>query len=292
MSTKVILITGCSSGFGEITAKTLSQKGHTVYASMRDVHGRNRKKSEALRTWAQSNNQDLRTIEIDVANEGSIHQGVEQILALSGHIDVLVNNAGWGSIGFVETYSLKEAKEQFEVNVFGLFNLTKSVLPYMRKQQSGLIINISSIVGRAVFPMFSMYCASKFAVEGMSQSWKYELAPIGVDSVIVEPGIYPTTNFFQKLQSYSPEPNEKVNKAYGDLANMPQAFGEKVAQMVESGNFNDPQIVADTIAKLIETPFGQRPIRVVADPMTESLYQPYNDQAESLQGKFLEMFMG
>lgn len=289
---KIILITGCSSGFGEITAKTLAKNGHTVYASMRDTGGRNRAKAQALTEWAQTNNLDLRTLEIDVVEKESIQHGIAHILSESGGIDVLVNNAGWGGLGFIETYSLQLAKEQFEVNVFGLFNVTKAVLPTMRGQHSGLIINISSIVGRAVFPMFSMYCASKFAVEGMSQSWKYELAPIGVDSVIVEPGIYPTTNFFEKLQSNSPTPDETINTAYGDLANMPQAFGEKVEQMVESGNFNDPQIVADTILNLINTPYGQRPIRVVADPMTESLYQPYNDQAESLQGKFLEIFMG
>ncbi len=288
---KVVLITGCSSGFGEITAKTLALSGCTVYASMRDMHGRNSIKAEALNSWAQEKQVDLKTIEMDVVKEDSIQKGVEQILSQSGTIDVLVNNAGWGGLGFIETYSLALAKEQFEVNVFGLFSVTKAVLPTMRKQHSGLIVNISSIVGRAVFPMFSMYCGSKFAVEGMSQSWKYELAPIGVDSVIVEPGIYPTTHFFEKLQSHSPGPDDVVNLDYGDLANMPQAFGEKVAQMVESGNFNDPQIVADSILKLINTPFGERPIRVVADPMTEALYEPYNDQAEALQGKFLEMFL-
>ncbi|MGB0177406.1 MAG: SDR family NAD(P)-dependent oxidoreductase, partial [Owenweeksia sp.] len=207
-------------------------------------------------------------------------------------IDVLVNNAGWGGLGFIETYSLEQAKKQFEVNVFGVFNVTKAVLPFMRSHRNGLVVNISSIVGRAVFPMFSMYCASKYAVEGMSQSWKYEWAPISVDSVIVEPGIYPTTNFFAKLENNSPASNEAIGLEYGDLAKMPQAFGENVQQMVESGNFNDPQLVADTILKLCRTPYGQRPIRVVADPVTEGLYQPYNDQAEKLQNQFLEMFLG
>ncbi len=289
---KVVLITGCSSGFGEITAKTLAQNGYIVYASMREMSARNSVKAEALNAWAREAQVNLQTLEMDVVDEDSIQNAIGQIISRSGSIDILVNNAGWGGLGFIETYSLELAKNQFEVNVFGLFNVTKAVLPNMRRQRSGLIINISSIVGRAVFPMFSMYCASKFAVEGMSQSWKYELAPIGVDSVIVEPGIYPTTHFFEKLQSNSPAPNEVVNSDYGDLANMPQAFGQKVAQMIESGNFNDPQLVADAILKLVNTPYGERPIRVVADPMTETLYKPYNNEAEALQKKFLEMFLG
>jgi len=289
---KVALITGCSSGFGKITAQTLALNGFTVYASMREVLGRNANQAAELNEWAQSHGVNLRTIELDVTDETSIKKAVDKIRLWDGTVDVLVNNAGWGSLGFIENYSLGEAKQQFDVNVFGLFNVTKAVLPIMRKNRSGLVINISSIVGRAVFPMFSMYCASKYAVEGLSQSWKYEWAPIGVDSVIVEPGIYPTTDFFAKLERYSPAPVEAIGNEYGDLANMPQAFGENVQQMVESGNFNDPQLVADAILKLSNTPFGERPIRVVVDPMTEELYRPYNDQAVEVQNKFLEMFLG
>lgn len=288
----VILITGCSSGFGKITAQTLAEKGHIVYASMRQILGKNAPVASELEEWAQANGAKLRTIELDVEHEDSVRNAIEEILSRERSIDVLVNNAGWGGLGFVETYSLEDAQKQFDVNVFGLFNVTKAVLPVMRKNRSGLVINISSIVGRAVFPMFSMYCASKYAVEGMSQSWKYEWAPIGVDSVIIEPGIYPTTRFFETLGKNSPAPDESISAEYGDLANMPQSFSENVSQMVESGNYNNPQIVADSILRLIDTPFGERPIRIVADPMTEDLYQPYNQQAEALQDQFLQRFLG
>lgn len=289
---QVILITGCSTGFGYVSAKALAEKGHTVYASMRDIKGKNSQPANELDKWASEEGLNLSSIELDVTDEHSINNAIQVILTKESRIDVLVNNAGWGSVGFVETYSTRQAKQQFEVNVFGLFNVTKAVLPSMRKNKAGLIINISSIVGRAVFPMFSLYSGSKHAIEGMSQSWKYELAPIGVDSVIVEPGIYPTTNFYESLAANSPEPDDQINTDYGELANLPKSFGENVLQMVESGNYNDPHLVAHAIIRLIETPFGERPIRVVADPMTENLYKPYNEHAETLQNSFLEMFLG
>ena len=178
---KVILITGCSTGFGYMNSKALAQKGNTVYASMRDIEGKNAKPAAELNEWALQQGVSLKTLDLDVTNEDSIQNAVKHILSEQDGIDVLVNNAGWGSVGFIETYSTEQIKQQFEINVFGLVNVTKAVIPSMRKNRTGLIINISSIVGRAVFPMFSMYSASKHAVEGMSQSWKYELAPIGVD---------------------------------------------------------------------------------------------------------------
>ena len=191
---KTILITGASSGFGRDTAETLHRAGHTVYASMRGVQGKNREAAEALRKLG------IKTVELDVSDDASVEAGVETVLAEAGKIDVLVNNAGIASAGVTEAFTTEQAKAIFDTNVIGLLRVTRAVLPSMRQQHDGLIINIGSILGRVTFPFVGIYGASKFAVEALTDSLRYEVSQLGVEVVEVQPSGYPT-NFFTNLQT-------------------------------------------------------------------------------------------
>ncbi len=256
---KVVVITGSSSGFGELTTHSLSKAGYTVYATMRNVAGKNSDKARELGALPGVN-----IVDLDVTQDSSIHGAIETILAKEGKIDVLVNNAGIGSGGFTEPFSAEEFRRLFDVNVFGVQRLMNAVLPAMRKEGSGLVINVSSVMGRMVIPYAGAYTASKWALEGLSESYKYELAPTGVDIAIVEPGGF-GTNFLSGLLTASDE--ERVN-SYGELNAIPQQMWEGFGKHLQSENGPDPQEVADAIVQLIESPQGQRPLRTVVDPMT------------------------
>jgi NAD(P)-dependent dehydrogenase (short-subunit alcohol dehydrogenase family) len=174
---KVALVTGASSGIGEETARMLQEAGFATYAVARRV--------DRMAALAEKG---VTTFAMDVTDDASMVAGVDRVIAEQGRIDVLVNNAGDGSYGAVEDVPIDEARRQFEVNVFGLARLVQLVVPHMREQKSGRIINISSIGGKFYEPLGAWYHATKFAVEGLSDSLRLELAPFGIDVVIVEPG--------------------------------------------------------------------------------------------------------
>lgn len=174
---QVALVTGGSSGIGECAVRELLDAGFTVYAVARRV--------ERMQSLADAG---AHVFAMDVTDDASMVAGVERIIAEQGRIDVLVNNAGYGSYGAVEDVPIDEARRQFEVNVFGLARLTQLVTPHMREQRSGRIINISSIGGKFYEPFGAWYHATKFAVEGFSDSLRLELKPFGIDVVIIEPG--------------------------------------------------------------------------------------------------------
>jgi len=175
---KTVLITGSSSGIGKAAAQYFLEKGWNVAATMR--------KPEAEKDLRESDH--LRLIRLDVQDEASISEAVRQTIAAFGRIDVLVNNAGYGLTGVAEFIREADIRRQFDVNVFGLMAVTNAVLPHFRANKSGRIINVSSMGGRVTFPLFSYYHATKFAVEGYSESLNYELNPLGIDVKIIEPG--------------------------------------------------------------------------------------------------------
>ena len=178
---KVILITGASSGIGYDAAQTLAQQGHRVYAAARRVE-----RMEPLKTVG------VQVISMDVTDEASMQKGVESVIQAEGRIDVLINNAGYGYFGVIENVPMEEARKQLEVNVFGLARLTQLVLPYMRKQRSGRIINTSSIAGKMVFYMGGWYNVTKYSVEALSDALRMEMKPFGIDVVMIEPGAIKT----------------------------------------------------------------------------------------------------
>jgi len=177
MSDRVALVTGASSGIGEATARRLQEAGFATYAVARRTDRMSALEDEGVHTFA-----------MDVTDDASMVAGVQRVVDEQGRIDVLVNNAGYGSYGAVEDVPIDEARRQFEVNVFGLARLVQLVLPHMRAQKSGRIINISSVGGKFYEPLGAWYHATKFAVEGFSDSLRLELAPFGIQVVIIEPG--------------------------------------------------------------------------------------------------------
>ena len=192
---KVALVTGSSSGIGYETSLALAREGYFTYATMRDL-----KKEAVIKKIAEEENLPLKVIELDVDNEDSVQTAVKTIIDEKQRIDVLVNNAGWGIWGTAEDVSMKEFREQFETNFFSVVRMIQKIAPIMRKQGTGNIVNISSIAGRIGFPVSTAYISSKFAIEGLSESLRYELGPFGVNVIIIEPGVI-KTNFFDSMRT-------------------------------------------------------------------------------------------
>ncbi len=276
----VALVTGTSSGFGRLIVQTLARQGYGAFASMRETAGRNATASAELRALADKERLWLRVLELDVTDEAAVERAVAQVIEQAGRIDVLVNNAGFSYSGMTEAYTVGQAQRIFDTNFFGAVRMNRAVLPHMRRQGSGLLIHVSSGAGRVVLPGSAHYCASKFALEALAESYRYDLAGLGIDSVIIEPGAHPTPIFAK-----SGRPADPARAAeYGRLAEIP----EKVQGALMASQA-DPQEVANAALELIETPFGKRPLRRVVGPGMGAL-QALNDHAAQLQEKLVQMF--
>jgi NAD(P)-dependent dehydrogenase (short-subunit alcohol dehydrogenase family) len=264
---KVILITGASSGIGKESARLMAQKGFTVYAAARRLD-----KMQAL------NELGIKPLAMDVTDDASVQKGVEELLKNEGRIDVLVNNAGYGSYGALEDVPMSEARYQFDVNVFGMARLIQLALPHMRKQGGGRIINISSMGGKFGEPNGVWYHATKYAVEGLSDSLRMELKQFGIDVVIIEPGAIKT-----EWNKIARENLLKVsgNTAYGTLAKKHAAMFEKFDIKMSS----EPIVIARVIEKAItanrpKTRYiagsGARPVlfmrKILSDRMFDKIF--------------------
>lgn len=243
---KVAIVTGSSSGIGFETALALAREGYHTYATMRDV-----KKSNKILDIATKENLKIEVLELDVNNENTIKKAVEKILNEKKRIDVLVNNAGYFLVGCLEDLSIEDLKEQFETNFFGVVRTIQAVLPTMRNQKSGTIVNISSVAGRIGFPVTPAYISSKFAVEGLSESMRYELSPFGIRTIIIEPGVI-KTNIFTNLKN-----STKSDSVYKDMT---EKVMNGLTMMSEMGT--PPQEVAKTIIKAVssENPLPRYPV--------------------------------
>ena len=229
---KAILVTGASTGIGHATAKYLAEQGHIVYAAARRV--------EKMQDLTASG---VKILSMDVTDDASMISGVNTILKNEKRIDVLVNNAGYGSFGALEDVPISEAKNQFEVNVFGMARLTQLVLPHLREQKSGTIINVSSMGGKFGEPHGSWYHATKYAVEGLSDSLRMELKQFGIDVVIIEPGSINT-----EWTGIAKDNLLKIsgNTAYKNLATKHANFFAKIKG-------SDPIVIAKVIAQAVES---------------------------------------
>lgn len=235
---KVAVVTGSSTGIGYETSLTLARNGFLTYATMRNLN-----KSENMKMVATKENLPIRIKQLDVTDDISVTNAVQAISSEAGRIDVLVNNAGYGLNGAFEDLAMDEIKAQYETNVFGLIRMTQAVLPIMRRQKSGTIVNISSGAGRFGFPSGSAYVSTKFAVEGLSESMSYELEPFGIKVAIVEPGVI-RTNFADGLvvAKKSKDPSSPYSQLMQKAAN---GF-EKMMK-----NASSPDLVANVVLKAI-----------------------------------------
>ena len=261
MSRKVVVVTGASSGFGKLTVLELARRGHTVVATMRDVNGRNALIRSELIDAANAEGYELQVFEMDVVDEVSVNSTIDQVVKQHGKIDVLVNNAGLMPVGITEAYTVADIERLFAVNFFGAVRADRAVLPHMRAAGSGLLVHVTSLMGRVVFPFFGTYSASKFALEGLAEAYRYELKGFGIDSVIVEPGPFPSN-----LISSSPEPSDQsVLASYGEVAAIPGQIKAHANDGQDEANPPSPQRVADAIAHLVEAT-QRRPLRTVVMP--------------------------
>jgi NAD(P)-dependent dehydrogenase (short-subunit alcohol dehydrogenase family) len=231
----VLLVTGCRSGFGLLIAQTAGRAGHTVYAGLRDL-------STADKLRAATEGLDVHPVALDVTSAEQRDAIVARILQEKGRLDALINNAGVGLGGFLELIERSELDRLMEVNFFGLWALTKAVLPTLRTQGSGLVLNITSMAGRSATPGLGAYAASKFAVEGMTEALRHEMRPHGVRVVLLEPGPY-ATDIFQRNRTEA----ARMEPAYQDQY-------DKLNALVEKVKMGDPQDIADLVLRLLTSP--------------------------------------
>ena len=263
MANKVILITGASSGFGSLTAYKLARAGHTVYASMREMAGRNADKVAALRSTAESEGIDLRPLELDVQSQQSADAAIEQIVA-DGRLDVIIHNAGHMVLGPAEAFTPEQYAHLYDVNVLGTQRVNRAALPHLRSQGSGLLVWIGSSSTRGGCPPFlAPYFAAKAAMDAVAVSYASELIRFGIETTIVVPGAYPSgTNHF--LHAGTPDDTARAHQydaAYGELE---VELGPRLTAIFPEGH--DPSAVADEIARVIELPDDERPFRTHVDP--------------------------
>ncbi|MDH6250347.1 NAD(P)-dependent dehydrogenase (short-subunit alcohol dehydrogenase family) [Chryseobacterium sp. H1D6B] len=280
MSKKIVLITGTNSGFGWLAAHSVAVLGHKVYATMRDTEGKNADKAQAL-----SAVENVTVLDVTLTDDRSVEQAVKTIISKEGSIDVLVNNAGFSMHGVAESFTTGDVRAMFDVNVFAPWRFIKQVLPAMRKQQEGLIINVTSGFGRISFPFATVYAASKFGLEGLSEGLHYEVKRLGIDVAILEPGAFPTE--MSQKTVYASE--QSVFEGYGAIAEIPDKMMAAVGELIQTHKTN-PQDVADAIIKLIDTEKGKRPLRTVVDPITGKYIDTINKAVAVQFGKGLTMF--
>jgi NAD(P)-dependent dehydrogenase (short-subunit alcohol dehydrogenase family) len=265
MSKQVILVTGASSGFGLMTAQSLAQAGHTVYASMRETEGRNAPQVAAIVAWAAEPTADLRTVELDVQSEASAQAGVAAVIADTGRLDVIVHNAGHMVFGPAEAFTPDQYIQQYDVNVLGAQRVNRAALPHLRGQGRGLLVWVGSSSTRGGTPPFlAPYFAAKAAMDALAVSYSTELALWGIETTIMVPGAFTKgTNHF----AHSGVPADTARAAEyetGPYAGIADKALKGLASLEPADA--DPAEVARAIVRVVHMPFGKRPFRVHVDP--------------------------
>lgn len=227
VSQKVAIVTGSSSGIGLETSVSLAQNGFLTYATMRNLD-----KSSIIKTATDNESLPIKVVQLNVADSRMINNAIQAIVSEAGRIDILVNNAGYGLVGAFEDLSIDdEIKNQYETNVFGLMRVTQAVLPIMRRQKSGIIVNVSSGAGLFGYPGGSAYVSTKFAVEGLSESMAYELEPFGIKVVLIEPGFI-KTNFANAM--VLAKKAQDPSSPYSEMMQRIQANSKEMAKNASS----------------------------------------------------------
>ena len=281
-----VLITGASTGFGRDVAQRLARRGHQVFATMRDIEGRNAHHRESLERLASREELRLEVLELDVTDEESVRNGVLGALRQAGHLDVVINNAGVAGIGVTEAYTAEQFQRMFDINLFGVVRVNRAVLPSMRQRRSGLLIHMSSGAGRVTVPAMAAYCASKFALEALADAYRFELLPFGIDSILVEPGIY-RTPIFDRLVDPA---DGKCLSSYGEAAAYADAVRGTFKAAIGAPDAPGSEEVAEALVGLVEMAPADRPFRTVVSAPIQQLLEPYNTAADHLRPIVAQIF--
>jgi NAD(P)-dependent dehydrogenase (short-subunit alcohol dehydrogenase family) len=251
---------------------------------MRESKGRNAQAALALAALPGGR---VQVVELDVTSDASVNQAVATIAdKTGGAIDVVVNNAGRFSMGVQEAFRLEEVKGLFETNVFGPLRVNHAALPHMRKRRSGLIVSTSSVAGRFSLPTMGTYAASKYALEALAEAQRDELAQLGIDVCIIQPGAFPTEVGSKGL--YANDDSRAGD--YGPVAQIPRKLGEGLGQLFSSPQAPNPQDVADAVKALIDMPAGKRPLRTVVDKLTAAPLKALNETYPKLRHELMVSF--
>ena len=270
----IVFITGCSSGFGALMSRTLAAAGHHVFAGMRQVASKNAEPARTLRSWADERGARLDVVEIDVTDPASVEAAVATVLDTAGRLDVAVNNAGRAARGPMEAFSEAQVQALFDLNVFGPMRVNKAVLPAMRAQRSGLIVHVSSTIGRVMPGFGSIYAATKWALEGVAESLRYEVQAFGIDVVILEPGVFATPVMSKVMVAE----DAAIGEAYAAAAASVTPAMNRAAPWTLQ--LPDPQDIATAVKHLVELPMGQRPLRTVVGSLFTEGVAEYNEAYE------------
>ena len=271
---QIALVTGASSGFGRMIANTLAGAGHTAYASMRDLSGKNAHQVEEVGTYSREHGVDLRTIELNVQSEASASAAVNSIIAEHGRLDVLVHNAGHMVFGPSEAFTPEQLADLYDINVLGCQRVNRAVLPHMRRAGRGLLLWIgSSSVAGGVPPLLGPYFAAKAGMDALAVAYARELAPLGIESSIVVPGAFTTgTNHFANAGKPADE-----STAADYARHWPGGFADRMRDALAGTvpDDADPAEVARAVAAIVDAPYGQRPFRIVVDPASDGASVSY-----------------
>jgi NAD(P)-dependent dehydrogenase (short-subunit alcohol dehydrogenase family) len=277
-----VLITGSSSGFGKLIVHTLARDGHRVFATMRGVDSRNRAAADEMREWARTSGLSVEVFDLDVTSEESVQDAVSRVLASAGGIDVVVNNAGASAAGPLEAFSMAQIESLFSLNAFGPMRVSQAVLPSMRERGSGLLIFVTSTLGRVLPGRGGLYPATKWAAEGLAESLHYQVKPFGIDVAILEPGSFPTPATSKSMVAEHAD----IAAAYDAMSPRPQPPRANLSN--GSAKQPDPQEVADAVKYLIDLPPGQRPLRTVVGPVFTEGVAEYNEIYERTKAHLAE----
>jgi NAD(P)-dependent dehydrogenase (short-subunit alcohol dehydrogenase family) len=282
-NTSAILVTGSTTGFGRLTVETLARQGYRVFAGIRESVGKNAPARQELQALAENAQLALQVVDLDVTDDASVEQAVEYVVRTTSRLDVVVNNAGVSYTGPIEAFTPEQVQQQFDTNVFGVIRVNRAALPQMRAQGSGLVLQVGSVLGRVALPFAGLYGASKFALEGLTEAYRYELAALGIDAAIVEPTTYPT---HLVANTHSSADRERVAPYITVMTTIVPRLGATVANATPP----DPQEVANAIAALIALPAGERPLRTIVTPNAQQR-QPLegiNETTRRVTHAFLE----
>lgn len=280
----VVLITGASSGIGNLTAKALATGGHTVYAGMRESAGRNQGKARELLEIARRDGVDLRVVDLDVQSQESADQAAKTVVAEAGRIDAVVHNAGHLALGYTEAFTAEEIARLFDVNAFSVQRVNRAVLPFMRERRSGTLLYVGSTTTVSVPPFLGPYVASKFAFDALAQVTAYEVSQFGIETVIVMPGAF--TQGTEHFRHAGRAADQAVAAAYAELDPLLAGYDAATEGLYAPDTDPDPTAVAEEIARVFALPVGEKPFRSVID-FTQSNVAEVNDFARASAADFL-----